>query len=184
MAPRIKTHDNRNVMNYLKGKSYNGRTQKKIKGIIESVTDKEQFHNAKGGNSLYLFEALKRVPDLTNTEVGKCINDFRLEILLNQLRGKLEHTGIQYINSNRYDPEGFVNIQFLKHYSSDFEEFELLGSTSIKNYGKAAREASKLLEMKINVPVLDDSIKQYLDDLIKSGIDKKLIIDYLKNKKT
>ncbi|HCB2199677.1 TPA: hypothetical protein MYQ79_005433, partial [Klebsiella pneumoniae] len=76
------------------------------------------------------------------------------------------------------------NIQFLKHYSSDFEEFELLGSTSIKNYGKAAREASKLLEMKINVPVLDDSIKQYLDDLIKNGIDKKLIIDYLKNKKT
>ncbi|HBY2486167.1 TPA: hypothetical protein MIS53_28740, partial [Klebsiella pneumoniae] len=59
-----------------------------------------------------------------------------------------------------------------------------LGSTSIKNYGKAAREASKLLEMKINVPVLDDSIKQYLDDLIKNGIDKKLIIDYLKNKKT
>ncbi|ENF0656579.1 hypothetical protein ABPG15_005440, partial [Klebsiella pneumoniae] len=58
------------------------------------------------------------------------------------------------------------------------------GSTSIKNYGKAAREASKLLEMKINVPVLDDSIKQYLDDLIKNGIDKKLIIDYLKNKKT
>ncbi len=49
MAPRIKTHDNRNVMNYLKGKSYNGRTQKKIKEIIESVTDKEQFHNAKGG---------------------------------------------------------------------------------------------------------------------------------------
>ncbi|AJB30696.1 hypothetical protein P244_0734 [Klebsiella pneumoniae HK787] len=38
--------------------------------------------------------------------------------------------------------------------------------------------------MKINVPVLDDSIKQYLDDLIKNGIDKKLIIDYLKNKKT
>ncbi|HBQ5196541.1 TPA: hypothetical protein L7445_005351, partial [Klebsiella pneumoniae] len=79
---------------------------------------------------------------------------------------------------------GFVNIQFLKHYSSDFKEFELLKNTSIKNYGKAAREASKLLEMKINVPVLDDSIKQYLDDLIKNGIDKKLIIDYLKNKKT
>ena len=38
--------------------------------------------------------------------------------------------------------------------------------------------------MKINVPVLDDSIKQYLDDLIKKGIDKKLIIDYLKKKKT
>ncbi|RZA63943.1 hypothetical protein EVY29_26960, partial [Klebsiella pneumoniae] len=70
------------------------------------------------------------------------------------------------------------------HYSSDFKEFELLKNTSIKNYGKAAREASKLLEMKINVPVLDDSIKQYLDDLIKNGIDKKLIIDYLKNKKT
>ena len=50
MAPRIKTHDNRNVMNYLKGKSYNGRTQKKIKEIIAFVTDKEQFQNAKGGN--------------------------------------------------------------------------------------------------------------------------------------
>ena len=184
MAPRLKTHDNRNVMNYLKDKSYNKRTPKKVKAVVESVTDKDKFHNAKGGNSLYLFEALKRVPDLTNTEVGKCINDFRLEILLNQLRGKLEHNEIKYIHSNRYDSDGFVNIQFLKYYSSDFEGFELLGSTSIKNYGKAARDASKLLEMKINVPVLDDSIKQYLDDLIKNGIDKKLIIDYLKNKKT
>ncbi|HFZ2259495.1 TPA: hypothetical protein ACIJZG_004615, partial [Enterobacter asburiae] len=84
MAPRLKTHDNRNVMNYLKDKSYNKRTPKKVKAVVESVTDKDKFHNAKGGNSLYLFEALKRVPDLTNTEVGKCINDFRLEILLNQ----------------------------------------------------------------------------------------------------
>jgi hypothetical protein len=34
MAPRIKTHDNRNVMNYLKGKSYNNRTKRKLRKLL------------------------------------------------------------------------------------------------------------------------------------------------------
>lgn len=184
MAPRPQTHDNRNVTNYLKGKSYNAKIPKKIRAIIEAATHKDAFHNSKGGNSLYLFEALKKVPDLTNINVGKCINDFKLEILLNQLRGRLEYNDILYIQSNRYDSNGFVNVKFLKYFSSEFEGFELLGERMIEKYGRAARIASKELELQIKVPVLDDSIKKILDDLIKNGTDRELIIDYLKKIKS
>lgn len=183
MARPIATHDNSKVMDYLKGKSYNRRTPKMIRSIIDSVTSKEAFKNGKGGNSLYVFEALKRVPTLTNIEVGKCVNAFRLEMLFNNHVGSMTNEEAMYVRNHMYDDDGFVNVAFLELYSSDFREFKLLEISSIKNYGKAAREASVMLEKKIKVPALDESIKQLLDSLIASGVDQKIIMDYLKKKK-
>lgn len=182
MARPKATRDNSNIVTFLNGKSYS-RLSNKYKAIILSSTDKSNFGNTKGIKVRYVFDALRKVSVLTNENVGKCINEFITETYLSKVINKFSNEDIKYIRNSMLDSDGFVNIQWLKWFSTEFEGLKLLGRASIENYGKACREASMNIEKLIKIPVLDDSVKQYLDNLLANGVEPKLIMDYLKRKR-
>lgn len=182
-GPKPETHDNSQVMKYLSDKSYT-RLPKKVKSVLYEYTDKDVIGNGKGILTTYVFEALKNDSELTNINVGICINRYRTEKYLEKVVQHMNNDEYKYVRKYMFhENDGSVNIEFLKHHSSDFEELSLLEKKSIERYGKAARNASMKIETMINVPVPDESVKQLLDDLIKNGTDKKLIMDYLKRLK-
>ncbi|HEM6628071.1 TPA: hypothetical protein U2I12_000713 [Citrobacter farmeri] len=181
MARPVKTHNNTTVMNYLQGKHYD-RLKRDVKATILSSTSSTKFHNTKGGKVRYVFDVLKKVSNLTNEEVRKCIDTYITENYFSNVQKNFRNDEVQYIRSNMYDPYGNVNLLWLKQFSSEFEELTLLEKRSYEYYGNAAREASVEIEKLITVPVLDPVLQEMIEDAIKKDKkNKKLIQDLLKN---
>ncbi|EHN7415047.1 hypothetical protein KJL44_000245 [Escherichia coli] len=180
MARPAKSKDNEKVSNFLQGKNFN-RLPKKYRSILDKHTDKSKFHNTKGGNSLYLFEVLKHVSVLNNEEIGKCINSFKANDILRRIAKDISNEEYKYITTNMYDDEGYLNVEFLQMFNSEFANLTVLKERQIRNYGLAARAASSEFELLIaDEEELPPDVKEYLKSLVDSGIDKKKIADYLK----
>ncbi|MCU6335000.1 hypothetical protein KW823_00525 [Enterobacter quasiroggenkampii] len=184
-GPKPKTHDNTNVMNYLKGKHIS-KIGRQFRAVLDTVTDKSQFHNEKGGNNLYVFVALQRVQHLTNEEVAKCIESFRAEDIFNKVITSMPKDFVDYSyaywRSNFYDSStGYPDIEFLRTISDEYKYHSLFAKSNKENYGKAAREASIMIEQMITVPTLDPVLQQMIEDAVKSDKkNKKLIQELLK----
>ncbi|HCB2293129.1 TPA: hypothetical protein MYR56_004689 [Escherichia coli] len=86
-----------------------------------------------------------------------------------------------YIITNMYDDKGYLNVEFLQMFNSEFANLTVLKERQIRNYGLAARAASSEFELLItDEEELPPDVKEYLKSLVDSGIDKKKIADYLK----
>ncbi|ENV5883852.1 hypothetical protein ACFIPR_003220 [Enterobacter kobei] len=162
---------------------------KEVKEIIQSHKHHGLSKTTKSGlNPLYMFIVLKEADEITNKEVKRIIEQFRIESAFTDLikRSNIKEEK-KYLRSNMKLANGEYNITLLEMFG---KPLTVIDERLYRRYGNAIREASRAIQELLEyvpepVPVVELSRaqKQTIERWITDGMTVEALQEYLQTRK-